>query len=423
MTRYRSRKLVPFAAIVGGGAVLSLGTGRIEPVLLVVPFLVVLAVGGLAARTRPDVNAKLAIDRVKAVEGDEVDFELHLTNGEGRLKVRFLLDLTSGIELIQAPAAVMMPPRSHATVRGRIRCKRWGVHAFGSGYVQARDVVSAFVYERRVESEIQLRVYPRPERLRNVLPPRRLRPHLGTWVSRAAGIGLEYADIRQFATGDQRRHINWKATARRRQLHVNLFHPERSSDALILLDTYADVGGDGPSSLDQSVRAAVAVAAASLEHRDRVGLLAVGGRVEWLQPGTGLRQVYRMVDALMATQVVFSYAWPTAKTIPKHVIAPGALVVCLTALADRKMSAVILDLQARGHDVVVVELPANALLPPTESERERLARRLWALHADTVRSRYRQRGIPIAVWDPERPLRIPVGELERFRRTSQKAHS
>ena len=423
MTRYRSRKLVPLAAVVSAGAVLSLGTGRIEPVLLVVPFLVVLALGGVAARKRPDVNAKLVIDRAKAIEGDEVDFVLHLTNGPGRLKVRFLVDPSSGIELVHAPPAVTMPARSKATVRGRLRCKRWGVHAFGGGYVQARDLVSTFVYERRVEPGIELRVYPRTERLRKVLRPRRLRSHLGTWVSRAAGIGLEYADIRQFSTGDQRRHINWKATARRRQLHVNLFHPERSSDALILLDTYVDVGGAGRSSLDQSVRAAVSVAAACLEHRDRVGLLAVGGRVEWLQPGTGLRQVYRMVDALMATEVVFTYAWRTANTIPKHVIAPGALVVCLTALADRRMSAVILDLQARGHDVVVVELPANALLPPPASERERLARRLWALHGDAVRSRYRERGIPIAVWEPERPLWIPVGELERFRRTPQKAHA
>jgi uncharacterized protein (DUF58 family) len=423
VTRYRSPKLVPFAAIVGGGAVLSVIAGRIEPALLAVPFLAVLALGGLAARKRPDVNAKLVMDRVKAIEGDEVDFELHLTNGPGRLKVTFLLDVSSGVELIQAPAAVSMPPHSEGTVRGRLRCKRWGVHVFGGGYVQARDVVSTFVYERRVDPGIELRVYPRTERLRKMLRPRRLRPHLGTWVSRAAGIGLEYADIRQFATGDQRRHINWKATARRRQLHVNLFHPERSSDALILLDAYVDVGGAGPSSLDQSVRAAVSVAAACLEHRDRVGLLAVGGTVEWLVPGTGLRQVYRMVDALMTTQVVFSYAWPTANTIPKHVIAPGALVVCLTALADRRMSALILDLQARGHDVVVVELPVYALLSPAASERERLARRLWSLYGDAVRSRYRQQGIPIAVWDPQRPLRLPIGDLERFRRTSQRAQA
>ena len=423
MTRYRSPRVVFYAALVGAGAVVSVALGRAEPLLIVAPLLLYLIGVGIAAKLRPTVAAEVAIERLKCVEGDELEFQVRITNGAGRLAVTFLVDANDSLDLIQPPPSVTMRPHSQTTIRGRVRCKRWGVHAFGGGYIRARDQVSAFTYERHIEPRLDIRVYPRPETLRSMVNPKRLRPLLGTWVSRSSGTGLEYADIKEFTSGDQRRHINWKATARRRQLHVNLFHPERSSDAVILLDTYADVRGTGASSLDLAVRAAISIAAESVAIRDRVGFLAVGGNVEWLLSGTGFRQLYRIVDALMTTQIIYSYAWPNAKSIPRHVIPPGALVICLTSFADRRMSHVVQDMRTRGHDVVVVELPAQALLPPPSTEREALARKLWSMQCEVDRNRYRGNGIPITVWDPGRPLEIAINELQSFRRASMRMNS
>jgi uncharacterized protein (DUF58 family) len=185
---------------------------------------------------------------------------------------------------------------------------------------------------------------------------------------------------------------------------------------VILLDAYGDVRGPGPSSLDLAVRAAISVAAESVAVRDRVGFLAVGGAVEWLLPGSGRRQLYRIVDSLMTTQIIYSYSWPNANTIPKHVIPPDALVIGLTAFADRRMSHVLKDLRSRGHDVVVVELQAQALLASPSSEREALARKLWSMQSEVDRNRYRRSGIPIAVWDQGRPLDSAISELHSFRR-------
>jgi uncharacterized protein (DUF58 family) len=422
LTRFRSPRLLLYSLISTSGVILSLVLGRTDPLLLTLPFLVVLAAAAIAARTRPELKLQITFDRAKALEGEDVEIDIEVATNSGTFQVAFVLDAAMGINITDPPEAVVVGVGSPATMRARIRCRRWGAYRLGGGRLQARDLLSAFVYERVIQPTVDLRVYPRPERLRSLLRPHSLRPSFGSLVSRAAGAGLEFADIREFAPGDQRRHVNWKATARRGRVHVNLFHPEWNSDVVLLVDTFAEVTGDTQSSLELAVSAATSAAIEFIRRRDRVGLLMVGGTIQWLLPGMGVRQLYRIVDRLMQTKLAFSYAWPDAHAIPQRVIPPGALLVALTPLVDRRMSAILLDLRARGHDVAVVEISADALLPATHSHREQLARRLWRLHRSAIRYRFQQAGLPVSVWEPGRPLQIPFLELQRFRRTSRRVH-
>jgi uncharacterized protein (DUF58 family) len=406
-----------------GGIILSLAMFRVEPALIATPFLVVLAAAAVLSRSRVQLEFRVSVDRTKALEGDDLEFAVHFTNRSGTLEVSFVLDPSPGVEVVDQPPTVLVPARSTVTTRGTIRCRRWGIHKIGAGRVQGRDIASVFVYQQSTEPTITLRVYPRPERLRSLLRPHMLRPRFGSLVSRAAGAGLEFADIREFQRGDQQRHISWKATARHRRMHVNLFHPEWSSDIVLLLDTFADVARDNVSSLDLAVRAATSAAIACIGRRDRVGLLVVGHEIQWLLPGLGIRQLYQIVESVMRTRLAFSYSWPSAEAIPKRVIPPGALVIALTPLVDRRTPAIVRDLLARGHDIAVVEISAAAILPPPASEREDLARRLWSLHREAERHRYRQIGLHVSAWQPGQPFQVPLLELQRFRRTSRRVHA
>jgi uncharacterized protein (DUF58 family) len=422
LTRFRSARLLPYSLIFIGGVTLSLVLGRTDPLLLTLPFLVVLATAAVTAGTRPDFEVRITVDRAKALEGEEVEIDIEVSTKRGNFEVALVLDPTKGMDVVEPPEAVLVDVTSPAAMHAQIRCQRWGAYRLGGGRLQARDLSSAFVYQRAIQPTIDLRVYPRPERLRSLLRPHSLRPRFGSLVSRAAGAGLEFADIREFAPGDQRRHVNWKATARRGRAHVNLFHPEWSSDVVLLVDTFAEVTGDTRSSLELAVSAATSAAIEFLRRRDRVGLLTVGGTIQWLLPGMGVRQLYRIVDSLMQTKLAFTYAWPKAQAIPPRVIPPGALLVALTPLVDRRMSAILLDLRARGHDVAVVEISADALLPAAHSEREHLARRLWRLHRSAIRYRFQKSGLPVSVWELGRPLQIPFMELQKFRRTPRRVH-
>jgi uncharacterized protein (DUF58 family) len=77
---------------------------------------------------------------------------------------------------------------------------------------------------------------------------------------------------------------------------------------VLFLDTFAHVERGDSGTLEEMVRAAAALVAAVLTNRDRVGLIGFGGILRWLVVGGGVRHAYRLVDALLDTQVVVSDA-------------------------------------------------------------------------------------------------------------------
>src|SRR5581483_2226266 len=121
----------------------------------------------------------------------------------------------------------------------------------------------------------------------------------GNQVARARGEGIEFADLRAFQPGDRVRRVNWRASALRGELWVNEQHPERNTDVVLFLDTFAEARGEGGSTHDRAVRAAATLAHAYLEPRDRVGLVGFGGVLSWLLPASGMRQLYTIFDTLL----------------------------------------------------------------------------------------------------------------------------
>ena len=127
-----------------------------------------------------------------------------------------------------------------------MRCDRWGAFALGPLLVRSRDRLGFHSWEAQVGAARPLRVYPSVETLRTMLAPLETQVFIGNQTSRTKGDGIEFADIREWAPGDRVRSINWRATARRGELHVNQQHPERNTDVVLFLDTFTDVG-DGRS--------------------------------------------------------------------------------------------------------------------------------------------------------------------------------
>ena len=219
---------------------------------------------------------------------------------------------------------------------------------------------------------------------------------------------MEFADLRLFAPGDRVRSINWRASARRDELVVNERHPERNADVILFLDTFADARAGGRSTLDLAVRATATLAARYLERRDRVGLVSFGGVLRWLTPGMGSTQRYRIVDALLESEIVFNYAWKDVSVIPARVLPPQALVVAVTPLLDDRAVEALADLRARRYDLAIVEVSPIGFTEPGESESDQLAHRLWVLRRER---------------DPRalRAARRRRGELERRRAPRRRA--
>jgi len=261
-----------------------------------------------------------------------------------------------------------------------------------------------------------LKVYPREESIRQLLRPRETQVFSGNHVARQRGEGIEFADLRPFVAGDRVRHVNWRASARRGELWVNEHHPERNADVVIFLDTFAEARRGGRSTLDPALRAAASLVGRYLRQKDRVGFVSFGGMLNWLLPSTGNRQLYRIVDAMLDTQILLSYAWRDVAVIPRRTLPPQALVVALTPLLDDRAAGALLDLRARGFDLVVIEVSPSSYLPDPKDELEVLADRLWRLRREALRDRFARAGIPVAVWEEDSSLAAALEEVSAYHR-------
>jgi uncharacterized protein (DUF58 family) len=405
MERYATPRLAGSLAIAGATLVGALLTGRLESLALGVPFLVAVAAAALESRGSTPPQVAVTVDPTRCLEGDAVSATVSVVSDEAAPDVLVGLRLPAGSRAPDGPvAALALPAGEAATARIGFAAGRWGMHAFGRVPVRVYGRGRLFYWETRVETPAELRVYPKFEATRRGAAPPRLQAYAGNYVSRAAGEGIEFAEVRGFAPGDRVRRINWRVSSRRGELYVNVAHHERNADVVVLVDTFERIGVPGRTSLDLAVRAAAALARRYLGHRDRVGLVTFGGMVHWLAVTGGNRQLERIVDYLLRVEATASYAWKDVDTLPAKTLPPHALVVALTPLVDARVLFALRDLRGRGFPVVVVDTLAEQEVPAGPSAEDRVAHRVWRLHREAVRAELAAHGVAVARWDGREDL-------------------
>ncbi len=423
MTHRVSPRLGGYVGLAAVGLLAGLAFGRVELVALAAPFALAAAAGAALARD-PRLEAHLRLDRERALEGDVVQASVELRSDTGADRVDVLLPLPEELRAETGnPRAVVLAPGDERTLELPVRCERWGAFALGPVLLRTRDPLGFHAWELSSAGREPLRVYPSVETLHALLPPLDTQVFVGNQVSRARGEGIEFADVRRWAPGDRVRRINWRASARRSELWVNEQHPERNTDVVLFLDTFAEVRRHGRGTHDLAVRAATSLAHRYLRRKDRVGLVSFGGYLSWLLPGSGTLQLYRIVDSLLQTDIVLSFATRGVDVLPPRTLPPKALVLALTPLLDARSAAALLDLRARGFDLVVVEVSPVPFVQPGKDELSRLAHRVWKLSREALRARYEQAGVPVAEWHDGVPLDVPLEEVAAFRRFARPARA
>ena len=420
MTPSPSPRVTAYAGLAAIFLFAALALRTPELAVLALPFALPLALGLRLARP-PRIQVELAVERPTALEQDELDVELTVSSELPVERLELVLVVPDGLEVVSGAAAqsLRLGWEDERTLELRLRCARWGNYELGDVRLRARDRLGLTVWESRVDRRTRLRVYPLPETLRQIVRPVSTQLSTGNEVARQKGDGTEFADLRLFAPGDRVRSINWRASARRDELVVNERHPERNADVILFLDTFADARSGGRSTLDLAVRATATLAARYLERRDRVGLVSFGGVLRWLTPGMGTMQRYRIVDALLESEIVFNYAWKDVSVIPSRVLPPQALVVAVTPLLDDRAVEALADLRARRYDLAVVEVSPVGFTEAGESESDQLAHRLWVLRRDEIRARYARLGVAVASWSDDAPLDAVLEGVRAFRRHAQ----
>lgn len=422
MTRSATAKLAAYAGLSAIGLLAALVFARPELVALTAPFLLALS-AGLALATPPRLTAHVSLERERALEGDDVAATVAIESATPVDRLDLYVFLPDGVEITAGrnPVALRLASGERRELELTLHAARWGGHVIGPTYLRARDPLGVLTWELTAETRPELRVYPREDVLRRVIAPAETQVFSGNEVARVKGEGIEFADIRPWTAGDPLKRVNWRASARRGAMWVNESHPERNTDVILFVDSFAEARRGGKGTLDLAVRATATLADAYVRRRDRVGLIGFGGILRWLVPGTGLVQLYRIVDALLDTQIVLSYYWKEIDVIPPRTLPPNALVVALSPLLDPRSVGALLDLRARGFDLSVVDVSPVPFTERPSRGLDAVAYDIWTLRRDALRHRLQRAGVAVAEWDGTAPLQATLEEVRSFRRYARHA--
>ena len=428
MTRRPSPRLGAYLLLGVVGLFAGAALGRPEPVILMAPVLLA-ALVALALVEDPELTIDVALEQDRLLEGNDAELTIRLRSPRPVRWLELAIGLPPGLVARDGSSngnsgvlGLQLDAGVQRQVSVGLSPQRWGIYRLDQVAVRMRDRFGFFAFETAMDPGLALRVFPQPEVLRRVLRPVATQASAGNEVSRRLGEGIEFAGVRPHVPGDEIRRVNWRISSRRSELHVNELHPERSTDVVILLDTFTDVPGTaGQSSLATAVRAANGIADHYLRRRDRVGLIAFGGSIRWLVPSMGLGQSYRIVDTLIGAQAAASFVWKGVDLIPPRSLPAKALVIALTPLVDVRTIEALLDLRGRGFDLAVIEVAPEALLPPPDDDLSGAIRRLWAMQRELMRDRFRHLGVPVVVWSSGASLEAALEEVRAFRRHGRPA--
>ncbi|MBP1990894.1 DUF58 domain-containing protein [Paenibacillus eucommiae] len=177
-----------------------------------------------------------------------------------------------------------------------------GLYQLRNVFLRYYGVIGLWKKQIRLEQSNAIEIYPDLSGVRGVLASVQNALILdGSRLYKKQRSGSDFHYIRDYAQGDDPRHINWKASARTAKLMTNMFQPEKGKLLTLLLDCGRMMGIEleGQVKLDRALEAALTLAAVALKQGDQVALLAYSTEVKvYVPPGRGLSHLQELTRAV-----------------------------------------------------------------------------------------------------------------------------
>jgi uncharacterized protein (DUF58 family) len=186
------------------------------------------------------------------------------------------------------------------------------------------------------------------------------------------GSSVEFAEHKEYAPGDELRHLDWKTYGRSDRLYVKRFEEETELHALFVVDASESMhyGEGGTDKLRYARVLSAALAYLLLTRRDRAGLVATSG--ELVPIGSRPSHLSRLLASLVSLEPAGSAKLATALRRADALTKRRTQIIVLSDLLDPEVDEILAaarSLKARGHDPVFLQLlhPDERTLPFAET--------------------------------------------------------
>lgn len=227
---------------------------------------------------------------------------------------------------------------------------------------------------------------------------------------RRRGEGSTFEKLREYVVGDDPRHIDWKATAKRQKLIAREYAVEQGQTVLIAVDAgrmMTQFAGELPR-FEYALSSAMVLADVALDSGDHVGAIVFDDEVRAYVPprrgGPALQAIRQALIPLRATMAEPDYATAFRTLAARH--RKRSLIVLFTDVIDTRASQALIAHTTRSavrHLPVVVALRndqlAAAAVPDEAASTARLyesaaAEELLLARAGAIH-RMRQAGVSV----------------------------
>ncbi len=188
----------------------------------------------------------------------------------------------------------------------------------------------------------------------------------GERKSRRRGSSVEFAEHRNYAVGDDLRHIDWNVYGRLDRLFLKLFLEEEDLHVYTMLDTSLSMDFGTPTKLRYGKQVAAALSFIGLVNHDRVLVDTFSARLEQGLHGIrGRSQMWRVVQYLDRLQPTgTSDLTAAAREFAIRHSGKGVVVVVSDFLDKRGYQEALRYLLARNMDIYVVHVLSQEEVNP-----------------------------------------------------------
>ncbi len=260
-------------------------------------------------------------------------------------------------ETDRLPQTVLVGPGKETIVHYAVRPNRRGASEMPAVHLRYRTRLGLWMRQQIRPLKTPIRIYPDIRAVyRYELMARQNRlSEIGVRMVRMPGQGREFERLREFRYGDEIRQIDWKATARQRQLISREFNVERNQNIVIMVDCgrFMRNETEGISYLDRALNSAIMLSYIALGQGDNVSLLAFSNKIErFIRPvrgKPGIQSILRSTYDIQASTNVSDYSM--ALEYLTRVQRKRALIVLITFVTDE------LQLRVIGENLKLRSLP------------------------------------------------------------------
>src|SRR4051794_13275055 len=188
----------------------------------------------------------------------------------------------------------------------------------------------------------------------------------GERKSKRRGSAVEFADLRNYAVGDDLRHIDWNVYGRLDKLFLKLFLEEEDLHFYPLIDTSLSMDFGDPTKLHYAKQVAAALAFIGLVNHDRVVLEPFSTDLDRGMPSVrGRSQMWRVVQYLDQLQAMGAGdLTAAAKSFAVKHAGKGVVVVVSDFLDKRGYQDALRYLLARNMDIYVIQVLSREEVEP-----------------------------------------------------------